>query len=330
MRSIRRLRLRCRSLFDHLRVENDLEDELRDYIERETEREVAAGWSPEEARRRAISTLRGAEQLKEECRDARGIRWLDDTLADLRFALRTLRRTPGFTAIAILTLALGAGANALMFTVIDSVLLRPLPYPNSQQLVFINSIQADAAQGSTSVPNFLDLRAQSQSFTQMAAYEEKSASLRLPSGESVHSSGVLASANLFGVLRVAPMLGRTFSAGQDQLGKPCSVVLSAEFWREHLSGDPRALGQNLTVDGKACSISGVMPGGFAFPSPEAEFWIPLQPAPDAMNRGADFLDIIARLKPGVKLAVAQTELKVIARRFETAYPENDKGFGLQC
>jgi predicted permease len=123
------------------------------------------------------------------------------------------------------------------------------------------------------------------------------------------------------------MLGRAFPARQNQAGKACSVVVSAEFWREHLLGDPRAIGQNLTVDGKACSVSGVMPDGFAFPSRDDEFWIPLQPAPDAMNRGADFLDVIARLKSGATLSAAQTELKVIARRLEAAYPDDNKGVG---
>ena len=210
MRWVRKLRLRFRSLFDRFRVENDLEDELGDYLDRETEREIAAGCSPEEARRLAIRGLHGTVRLKEECRDARGVRWLEEILSDLRFAFRTLRRAPGFSVVAILTFALGAGANALMFTVIDSVLLRPLPYPDSHQLVFIDSTQADGSRGSTSLPNFLDMRTQSWSFSAMAAYEEKSASLRLPSGEPVHSAGVAASAAFFDVLRVRPMLGRPF------------------------------------------------------------------------------------------------------------------------
>ncbi len=189
MRGIRKLRLRFRSLFHRFRVENDLEDELRDYLERETEQGIAAGTPPEQARRLAISSLHGTVRLKEECRDARGFRWFDETLGDLRFALRTLRRAPGFTSIAMLTLALGAGANALMFTVIDSVLLRPLPYPDSRQLVYIDSAQADGNHGSTSLPNFLDMRRQSRSFSAIAGYEEESASLRLPDGEPVHSAG---------------------------------------------------------------------------------------------------------------------------------------------
>lgn len=330
MRHLRKLRLRCRSLFQRFRVETDLQDELQDYLERETEREIAEGSSPDEARRLAVSSLQGSERVREECRDARGIHWFDDALGDLRFALRALRRAPGFTAVAILTLALGAGANALMFTVIDSVLLRPLPYPNSRQLVFIQSVHTDSSRSSTSLPNFLDLRVESRSFSEMAAYENESVSLRLPGGEPVHSLGVAASANLFDLLRVYPVLGRPFWAGQDQAGKACSVVLSAKFWHEHLSGDPRVLGQNLTVDGKPCSISGVMPDDFAFPAPDAEFWIPLQSAPDAKNRGANFLDVMARLKSGVTLSNAQTELRVIAHRLESAYPEDDKGMGIDA
>ncbi len=246
---------------------------------------------------------------------------------DIRLEIRQLMRNPGFTAVAILTLALGAGANALMFTIIDSVLLRPLPYPDSHQLVSIDAIHSDGTHGSTSLPNFIDMRNQSRAFSAMAAYQEKSASLRLPSGEAIHSAGVAASADLFDLLRVHPMLGRPFPAGEDQPGKPCSVVVSAAFWREHLSGSPRVLGQNLTVDGRACNISGVMPDGFAFPSRDGEFWIPLQPVPDMMHRGLGFVDVIGRLKSDVPLSAAQTELKVIARRLENAYPDDDKGVG---
>jgi putative ABC transport system permease protein len=243
---------------------------------------------------------------------------------DIRFEMRQLLRKPGYTAVAILTLALGAGANALMFTVIDSVLLRPLPYPDAGQLVSIATSSPGSGGGSTSLPNFLDMQKQSRSFSAMAAYYEISASLRLPDGEAIHGAGVTANTNLFDVLRVHPMLGRPFPAGQDQFGKPCSVVVGAEFWREHLSGDPRALGQTLTIDGKACSISGVMPDGFAFPSRDVEFWIPLQPSPATVNRGFHFLEVIARLKPGVTLASAQAELGVIGHHLEKAYPDDNK------
>jgi putative ABC transport system permease protein len=310
--------------------ELSLDEELRSHMELAATDALAEGATPEEAKFAARHDLGSHLRIREDAQGAWGFAALDQFFQDIRFEMRQLKRKPGFTAVAILTLALGAGANALMFTVIDSVLLRPLPFPDSHQLVYIDSIQPDGGHGSTSLPNFLDIRTQSRSFSGVAAYENKSVSLRLPSGEPVHSAGVVASANLFGVLSVRPMLGRAFSAGQDQRGNACSVVLSAEFWREHLSGDPRVLGQNLTVDGKACSISGVMPDDFAFPSRDVEFWIPLQPAPDAMERGANFLDLVARLKSGVTLASAQTELKVIAHRLEKAYPDNDKGVAISA
>ncbi len=311
------------------KLERDLSRELQFHIAERISALRGTGLSEDQARRRVRQEFGGIEQVKEECRDARGTRWFHETCGDLRFALRTLRRAPGFTAIAILTLALGAGANALIFTVIDSVLLRPLPYPESQRLLSIDSVQPDGSRGSTSLPNFLDLRNQNRSFSEIAAYEEESASLRLPGGEAVHSAGVVASTNLFDVLGVRPMLGRPFGPGHDS-GKSCAVVVSAEFWREHLSGDPRVMGKSLTVDGKECSISGVMRDGFSFPSRDDGFWISLQPTPDAMHRGADFLDVIGRLKSDVKLAVAQTELKVIARGLDHAYPAEDKGVAFEA
>jgi putative ABC transport system permease protein len=250
---------------------------------------------------------------------------VQSVLQDLRFEMRQLARKPGFTVIAILTLALGAGANALMFSVIDTVLLRPLPYPYARQLVALQSQFPYGGGASTSLPNFLDARAQTKSFSAMAAYREKSVSLELPRGEPVHSAGVEASATLFEVLGVRPLLGQAFSKGEDQPGKPCRVTVSASFWHEHLSSNPGAIGQSMTVDGRSCSISGVMPEGFAFPSRDDEFWIALQPTPDTMSRGMDFLDVIARLKPDATVARARSELKVIARRLDKVYPEDDKG-----
>lgn len=306
------------------RMAEDLEEEMRLHTELRANRLAEQGISSQEALYTARRLFGNKLLLEDVSREVWGWMWFERLLQDLHFAVRMLRKDTTFTMVAIATLALGAGANALMFTVIDSVLVRPLPYPDSQRLADLDSIFASGSHGSTSLPNFLDIRAQSRSFSAVAAYQEKSVSLRLHDGEPIHSSGVAASANLFDLLGIRPMLGHSFAPDQDQPGKPCSVIVSAEFWREHFAADPRALGQNLAVDGRACAISGVMPDGFSFPSRDDEFWIVLQPTPDTMQRGLDFLNVIARLKPSVPLATARVELNVIARRLASAYPDDNK------
>jgi putative ABC transport system permease protein len=311
------------------RMAEELEEEMQVHAELRANRLREQGIDSQEAFYGAQRQFGNRTLLKEVSGEMWGWMWLERLLQDFRFALRMLRKNAVFSIVAIATLALGAGANALMFTVIDSVLLRPLPYKNSRELVFINTTYTNGYRGSTSLPNFVDMRAQNQSFSAMAAYQEKSVSLRLQGGEPIHSSGAAVSANLFDVLAVYPMLGPGFLAGQDQPGKPCTVVLSAGFWREHFSRNSRAIGQNLTVDGQACTISGVMADGFAFPSRNDDFWIPLQPTAASVHRGMNFLDVIARLKSGVGVAVAQTELTVIAQRLEKTYPDDNKGAGFK-
>jgi predicted permease len=305
----------------------DLEEEMRLHTELRARRLSEQGIDSQEAFYTAQRLFGNKLLLKEVSQEMWGWMSLERFLQDLRFAVRMLRKNMVFSMVAIATLALGAGANALMFTVIDSVLLRPLPYHDSHQLVFIDTTYTNGSRGSTSLPNFLDMRAQIQSFSAMAAYEEKSVSLRLQGAEPIHSSGVAATANLFDVLAVHPMLGRGFSAEQNQPGKPCSIVLSAGFWRDRFSGSSRVVGQNLTVEGQPCTISGVMPDSFAFPARNDDFWIPLQPTPASVHRGMNFLDVIARLKSGIGVGAAQTELKVTAQHLEKAYPDDNKGVG---
>jgi hypothetical protein len=181
MRWFRKCRLRFRSLFDRSRVEKDLEDELRDYIDRETEREVAAGATAEEAKRRALSSLGGTERLKEECRDARGIRWLEDTFSDVRFAVRTLRKAPVFTVTVIAALAFCIGANTAIFSVVDTVLFRPLPFPNQDRLAAVT----EGVPGlgfpvlPFSCPDYLFVAANNQSFAATGTY-------RTHGSDSVH------------------------------------------------------------------------------------------------------------------------------------------------
>ncbi len=323
----RRLLFLCR----RNRMAEELEEEMRLHTELRANRLREEGIDSHESFYAAQRIFGNRTLLKEASGEMWGWISLERLVQDCRFSMRMLRKNAVFSTVAIATLALGTGANALMFTVIDSVLLRPLPYPDSRELVYINTTYRNGTVGSTSLPNVLDMRAQSQSFSAIAAYQEKSVSLRLPNGEAIHSAGVATTANLFDVLAVHPTLGHGFSAGQDQPGKPCTVVLGAGLWREHFSGDSRAIGQNLTVDGQACTISGVMPSGFAFPSRDDDFWIPLQPTPASVHRGLNFLGVIARLKSSASVGAAQTELKVIAQRLEKVYPDDNKsvGFGVE-
>lgn len=247
-------------------------------------------------------------------------------LQDLRYGVRQLRRTPAHTLLAVLILALGAGANAVIFSVIDSVLLRPMHYPNAQALVALNTRNPTGDVGSVSLPNFEDWRAQSHSFSGMAAYSLQSSSLRRPDAEPRRVDSIQATADFFEVVGTQPLLGRTFLPGEDKPGKPCVLVLSAALWAGYFGSDPEIAGKTVDLDAKSCTIVGVMPRGFTFPQDLNDgVWTTLHPSPDLINRGTNFLDVIARLKPGSSLSAARSELATIAQRLAATYPAEDKG-----
>ena len=250
---------------------------------------------------------------------------------DLRYGIRQLRRSPAHTVLAMLILALGAGANVLMFSVIDSVLLRPLPYPYARALVDLKTLNPTGEVGSVSLPNFEDWRAQSHSFSAMAAYNLQSSSLRTPNAEPLRVDSIEATANLFDVLGTRPLFGRTFLPGEDKPGKPCVLVLSAKIWTDSFSSDSRIAGKTVDLNGKVCTVVGVMPRGFTFPQDtDSGMWTTLHPAPDLIHRGTSFLNVIARLKPGTTLSAARSELATIAQRLASAYPADDKGMRIEA
>lgn len=245
----------------------------------------------------------------------------------LRFALRQIAKNPGFAALAILTLALGIGANTAMFTVIDSVLLRPLPYRDADRIVAIRPVDHEA----TSWPNFVDIREQARHFSDVAGYLPDFVVART----SKSSEGVFAihaTANIFDVLGVNPMLGRGFLPGDNQPGAPNVVILSAPFWREHFAADPHAVGQQLKVGDEPYTILGVLPDGFNFRESDVSkgIWIAYQPPPNAMKeRGSTFLDVLGKLKPAVSMEAAQAELTAISRGIQQNYPKEAKDLRLQ-
>ena len=259
---------------------------------------------------------------------------------DFRYALRQLRKNPGFTAVAVLTLALGLGANTAIFSVIDAVLLRPLPFHTPGRLVVLRPTEPGRHDDiGVSYPTFLDWRAQNHVLGGLSVFREEDFTLT-GSGEPAHLTGAVVSANLFSVLGVPPAAGRDFTPEEDQpAGTGLPVILSHSLWQNRFGADPKIIGQSLTLDGQTFSIIGVMPASFQFPVQRTpvEFWTTIaldsQPVnnspPITSQRGAGYLDVIARLKPQVTMATAQTEMARIQDGLNRQYPENrPKGISL--
>ena len=256
---------------------------------------------------------------------------MDMLVKDLRYALRGLRKSPAFALVAVITLALGIGANTAMFSVIDAVLLRPLPYPDSDSLVQI--YETDTLHGRTRGPvspyNFADWQRQASAFQEMAAYEFDSFSYR--SGKvAERMSGVMVTADFFRVLGVAPAQGRDFQPGDDDPAKPHFAVLSYGAWRRRFGGDREVVGRTMLINGEPYTIIGIMPSSFAaFPNPDTEIWALPAFVLANVSRGHHGLFAIARLKPGVFLAQAQSQLDTIAQRLANDYPNTNAHSGIR-
>jgi predicted permease len=313
-------------------LEAELEKELCFHLEQHASELLAQGHQPAEARRRARLALGGPEQVKERCRDARGTRWLEDLLQDTRFALRMLRKTPGFAAVALLTLALGSGVTTVMFTVVNGVLLKPLPYSDPSKLVTLQEKTETANQygdiWAFAYPNFVDCEQQSRSLS-MAAWTYNGGIVSA-SGKAEYVNGSEVSSGLFSVLGVTPFRGRAFLPEEDRLGAPPVMIIGYGLWQRRFAGDPTAIGTSLIFDGKPYTIVGIMPSGFRLNQDEFELFTPLgqDSSPSLQNRSRHpGIGVFARLLPGVALPQAQTELAVIGRRLANQYPESNAGRG---
>jgi putative ABC transport system permease protein len=241
--------------------------------------------------------------------------------------LRPFRRSPGFSALVVVMLTLGAGTDALMFSVINSVLFRPLPYPDGNRLVQVNSVMSNGEQAPVSWLNYEDIRKQSASFSNAAAYVVQSSVLQSGNGASARVVAVRATANLLPMLGVQPRLGRLFSAADDRPDQPCAVVLGSDVWSTQFSSDPLVTSRSVRVDNHACSVAGVMPQGFVFPDgSDAGIWMVLRP--DITSRGTGYLTVIARLTPSASLAQARAETSVVGSRLAAAYPKENGGLSI--
>ena len=248
---------------------------------------------------------------------------------DLRYGLRMLRKSPGFTTVAVLTLALGIGANASIFSVVYAVLLKALPYPQPNRLVMVyenvNLPNYQNSRNEVTPGNFSDWTNQNTVFGSIAAYRNRSFNLT-GAGEPLRIESELVSANFFTTLQVVPQLGRGFSAEEDRPGASHVAVMSDGLWKSHFGSDPQILGKNLLLDTESYEVIGVMPPRFHFPDLDDQLWVPLGLTPtDWDNRGSHFFDVFARLKPGVTLKQAQAQMSLIATHLTALYPQSNTG-----
>jgi len=311
-------------------MEAQLEKELSFHLEQHTAQLIARGIAPDEARRQARLALGGPEQVKEKCRDARGTRWLEDLLQDARYALRTFRRKPSFTLVALLVLSLGIGATTVMFAVINSVLLRPLSYPQPDRLVTVRgSTEAFGEFWGLSNLDFADVKRQSQTLA-LAAWTYGGGTISEP-GEPEYVNGRDISAELFSTLVISPVQGRAFRPDEDRPGAPAVALISYTLWQRDFGGAPTTIGRSLVYDGKPYTVVGVAPAGFQLDG-EADVFTPLEQRqttdPRMQNRAARFVHVMARLRPGFALAEAKAELALIARHLAEEYPKSNAGLSM--
>ena len=317
-------------LWRRSQMEAQLDKELSFHIEQHTEQLIAQGHAPDEARRQARLALGGPEQVKEKCRDARGTRWLEDLLQDSRYALRTFRQKPGFAIVALLILALGIGATTVMFTIINSVLLRPLSYPQPDRLITVHGCtQTFGEFWGSSNPDFVDAQRESRSLD-VAAWTYGGGTISEP-GEPQYVDGRKISANLFSTLGIAPVYGRTFRPDEDQPGAAPVAIIGYSLWQRDFGGNPDAIGSSLVFEGQAYSVVGIAPAGFQL-SGDSDVFTPLGQSTDPRmrNREAHFIHAIARLRPGFTVAAAQAELTLIARHLAEQYPKSNAGLSMMA
>ncbi|HZI30282.1 MAG TPA: ABC transporter permease [Gemmatimonadaceae bacterium] len=312
-----------RNLFARNAVERDLDQEVQSYVDLLTEEKIKAGLSPDEARRAARLEAGSVEQIKEEVRDVRKGSLLDSSLQDLKYGVRLLRRSPGFTTLAVLTIGLGIGANSAIFSVINGVVRKPLAYPDADRLMFITSQfpTLNFNKFWVSPPEYFDFKEHTRAFSHVGAYA--TGAMNLSEGdrpERVNAAFVTAS--MFDVLGVRPQRGTTFTPEQDLPGVDPVVVLSHELWQRAFGADPSIVGKTAMIQGLQRTIVGVMPPGFDLHDAKAQLWIPLGLNPNnRQNRGSHNLYLVGRLGPQFSAAQADAELQGFLRQWRQWIPQ---------
>jgi putative ABC transport system permease protein len=331
---------RVEALFARRRLDDDFDEEVAAHVALLTEDNIRRGMAPGEAHRAARVRFGGAMQIKEQQRDDRGLPFIDTTMQDIRYAIRSLRRNPAFAGVAILTLAVGIGATTSMFTVAHAVLIRPLPFARPERLVEISEVNPLKGWTHTVVApaNLADWRTRNNVFSDIAAYvgvDDHAASgvqvFLSGAGETQPLKGIAVMGNLFDVLGVRAHVGRTFTFDETFEGRSQGVVLAHGTWQTVFGGDPQIVGRSIVLSGRATTVVGVMPGDFFFPNRSAQLWLPLRVKPEIFTsmRRPHWMHTVARLRPGVSLAQAREQMTAIASELERTYPDTNTKMGVR-
>jgi putative ABC transport system permease protein len=326
-------RIEGQFMFGRERKTSDFSAEIEAHVRLETERLRQDGLSEEQAQAAARRAFGNVMQTEERFYESSRWLWWDHLWQDVRFGLRMLAKNPGFTSVAVLALALGIGANTAMFSVIEAVLLRPLSYSNADQLVRVASMWERGGVKtpySSSAPDFFDWRDQNRSFSSMFAYQMSERALT-GRGEAKRVHAAVATAGIFSTLQVHPIIGREFAAEENRKGADHVVVLSYRFWQAEFGGLPEAIGRNIEFDSEPYTIIGVMPREFHFPMQGSDAYAPIGFDDKVMTqRGAHYLSVLGRLKPGVSVAQANDDLQGIMAQLRKLYPDKDGKWGVRA
>ncbi len=323
MRITAKLKSGLRNLFHKDQREGELSAEVQAHLDLLTQEHIRAGMAPDEARRSAYIELGGEEQVKEHVRDASVGAWLQLLLLDLRYAVRMLRKNAGFTTVAVLTLALGIGASTTIFSIVNTVLLKPLGAGDPSRLVLVME-EWRGAPSNTSPGIFSDLRRQAASFATLSASTVASFNLET-NGAPERVDGEQITRGYFETFGVAPIAGRVFTPDEDTPEAPHVVVVSESLWRTRLHADPQAAGQSLILNRLPYTVVGIMPKEFDPLLSKSALWVPMAYTPQQLaNRDAHYLRLVGRLKPGIQLAAAQAEISGISERLQQLHPLDDK------
>lgn len=310
------------------RRNEELNEEIQGHLELAARENMESGLPPKDAQTAARHEFGSVALAEEVTRDMWGGRWFADLLQDVRYGLRMLRKSPGFTTVAVLTLALGMGATLAIFAFVDAALIKPLPYEDPNRLVGVTESIAMFPRANLSYPDYLDWKRLNSVFSSMDVWTGTGFLLVTPSGTQT-ALGARVSDGFFRTLGITPKLGRNFVSGEDLLAAPRTVMLSYEGWQKWFGGRTDVLGQAITLSGDSYTIIGVLPRDFQFaPRAEAEFWTTLHASGSCdLKRSCHTLDGIARLRDGISVPRALADMKSIAAQLEKEYPDSNRGQG---